>query len=115
VNTEAVILVHFNQFRFDKSNYLFVILLSKHPHSQVVVQPALQWLEDNQDKPMEEILAASGPDPETDPSIEPAALKDGEVARSLKCDECGKKFRSMAQAEFHGNKTYVHVPSSFAP
>ena len=64
---------------------------------------------------MEEILAASGPDPETDPSIEPAALKDGEVARSLKCDECGKKFRSMAQAEFHGNKTYVHVPSSFAP
>jgi hypothetical protein len=30
VNTEAVILVHFNQFRFDKSNYLFVILPVDH-------------------------------------------------------------------------------------
>lgn len=58
---------------------------------------------------MEEILA-SAPDPETDPSIEPAALKEGEVARSLQCDDCGKKFRSMAQAEFHGTRTYVHLP-----
>lgn len=51
---------------------------------------------------MEEIT-----NPETDASIEPDALKEGEVARSMKCNDCGKKFRSMAQAEFHAEKTYV--------
>jgi hypothetical protein len=45
--------------------------------------------------------------PETDASIEPPALKDGEVAKSMKCNDCGKKFRSMAQAEFHAEKTHV--------
>jgi len=72
------------------------------------VQGALQWLEDNQDKTIEQIQAASKPsedDDETNASIEPAPLKDGEVARSMKCNECGKKFRSMAQVEFHASKT----------
>jgi hypothetical protein len=64
-----------------------------------LVQDALQWLEDNQDKSLDDILATSAADPETDPTIEPAALKEGEVA---------KKFRSVAQAEFHGSKTSVH-------
>ena len=73
-----------------------------------IVQGALQWLEDNQDKSIDDILASSAADAETDPSIEPAPLKEGEVAKSLKCDECGKKFRSVAQAEFHGSKTWVH-------
>jgi hypothetical protein len=73
-----------------------------------IVQDALQWLEDNQDKSLDDILADSAADAETDPSIEPAPLKEGEVAKSLKCDECGKKFRSVAQAEFHGSKTCVH-------
>lgn len=27
------------------------------------------------------------------------------MARSLVCNECGKKFRSQAQAEFHASKT----------
>jgi hypothetical protein len=73
------------------------------------VQGALQWLEDNQDKSMEEINAAAAPptSEETDPSIEPDALKPGEVAKSMVCNDCGKKFRSMAQAEFHASKTYV--------
>jgi hypothetical protein len=73
-----------------------------------LVQDALQWLEDNQDKSLDDILATSAADPETDPTIEPAALKEGEVAKSLQCDECKKKFRSVAQAEFHGSKTSVH-------
>jgi hypothetical protein len=73
------------------------------------VQGALQWLEDNQDKSMEEITAAatsSADAAETDPTIMPAALQEGEVAKSMVCNECGKKFRSMAQAEFHASKTY---------
>lgn len=71
------------------------------------LQGALQWLEDNQDKSMEEINAAAAPptSAETDPSIEPDALKPGEVAKSMVCNDCGKKFRSMAQAEFHASKT----------
>lgn len=72
------------------------------------VQGALQWLEDNQDKDIESLRTAAqdaAVDDETDPTIEPAALKDGEVARSLVCNECGKRFRSTAQAEFHASKT----------
>lgn len=78
-----------------------------HNTKSYIVQAALQWLEDNQDKSIDDILAASTAEAETDPSIEPAPLQEGEVAKSLKCDECGKKFRSVAQAEFHGSKTYV--------
>lgn len=77
------------------------------------LQGALQWLEDNQDKPIEELrvpqAAAGAEDDETDPTIEPAPLAAGEVARSLVCNECGKRFRSTAQAEFHASKTYADI------
>ncbi|TGO35030.1 hypothetical protein BHYA_0173g00250 [Botrytis hyacinthi] len=70
---------------------------------------ALQWLEDNQDKSIEEIRtaeAAAAPDSdETNPNIEPAPLKDGEEAKSMVCTDCGKKFRSMMQVQFHAEKT----------
>ncbi|OBT69684.1 hypothetical protein VE03_00832 [Pseudogymnoascus sp. 23342-1-I1] len=73
------------------------------------LQGALQWLEDNQDKSLEEIKAAAAPK-KVDAAIEdaneePPALQEGEVARSLICNECGKRFRSTAQAEFHASKT----------
>jgi hypothetical protein len=74
----------------------------------ITVQGALQWLEDNQDKSLEDISAAetaAKEDDETNPSIEPEPLKDGEVAQSLICNDCGKRFRSAAQAEFHATKT----------
>jgi hypothetical protein len=64
------------------------------------LQGALQWLEDNQEKSMDQIKAE-----QAEASDEPPALKPGEVAQSLVCDECGKKFRSVAQAEFHGTKS----------
>ncbi|KAH8821155.1 ubiquitin-related domain-containing protein [Xylogone sp. PMI_703] len=69
------------------------------------LQGALQWLEDNQDKPLEELTASTTKDEETDPNVEPPALKEGEVAKSMVCEDCGKKFRSVAQAEFHASKT----------
>ena len=68
------------------------------------VQGALEWLETNQDRSLEDIT-----NPETDASIEPPALQAGETAKSMKCNQCGKKFRSMAQAQFHAEKTYVLV------
>ena len=56
---------------------------------------------------MEEITASADAEvkDEDNPSIEAAPLKDGEVAQSLVCDDCGKKFRSMAQAQAHGERT----------
>ena len=69
----------------------------------------MDWLEANQDKPLEEITAGPSTrgtnDDDDDPNGEPPALKAGEVARSLVCDDCGKRFRSEAQASFHGDKT----------
>lgn len=70
------------------------------------MQGALEWLEANQDKSLEDIKAASQPDQD-----EPPALKPGEEAKSLVCNECGKRFRSQAQAEFHASKT-EHVDFS---
>ncbi|OAX83166.1 hypothetical protein ACJ72_02474 [Emergomyces africanus] len=76
------------------------------------LQGALEWLETNQDKSLDEIKASVsttsqlGADPD-----EPPALKPGEEARSLVCNDCGKRFRSQAQAEFHASKT-EHVDFS---
>ncbi|GLA45746.1 hypothetical protein AnigIFM63604_006701 [Aspergillus niger] len=67
------------------------------------IQGALEWLEENQDKSLEEIQEAE--------SEEGPALQPGEEARSLVCNECGKKFRSHAQAEFHASKSQ-HVDFS---
>jgi hypothetical protein len=78
------------------------------------VQGALTWLEENQDKPLEELQAQPSKaaaadeagDAENDaegPSI--AALESGEPAKSLVCNDCGKKFRSQELASFHASKT----------
>jgi len=69
------------------------------------IQAALQWLEDNQDKSLDEIKGPAPTTTDTDPNAEPPALKEGEVAKSMVCEDCGKKFRSVAQAEFHASKT----------
>ncbi|OCL10817.1 hypothetical protein AOQ84DRAFT_336866 [Glonium stellatum] len=62
------------------------------------LQDAIDWLDKNQEKSLEQIK-------EEDATVEPDALKPGEEARSLVCDDCGKRFRSTAQAEFHASKT----------
>lgn len=62
------------------------------------MQGALQWLEDNQDKSIEEIETQASD--EEDPALQP-----GEVPRSLVCNDCGKKFRGQSQAEFHASKS----------
>jgi hypothetical protein len=64
------------------------------------LQGALDWIEKNQDRPIDEIKAEQASAAE-----EPPALQPGEEAKSLVCEECGKKFRSVQQAEFHGSKT----------
>jgi hypothetical protein len=64
------------------------------------LQGAIDWLEKNEEKSIEDIKAE-----QADAAAEPPALQPGEEAKSLVCDDCGKKFRSVAQAEFHGSKT----------
>lgn len=73
-----------------------------------IVQGALEWLEQNQDKTLEEIKAAESSQAASE---EGPALQPGEQPRSLVCNDCGKKFRSQAQAEFHASKTQ-HVDFS---
>lgn len=68
---------------------------------EFIVQGAIEWLEKNQDKTLEEITTPK----EDDPNVEPPALKAGEEARSLMCNECEKRFRSREQAEFHATRT----------
>jgi hypothetical protein len=73
------------------------------------LQGALQWLEDNQDKSLEDIQAAQqskdeeGDEDETKAEI--AALESGQEAKSLVCNECGKRFRNEALASYHASKT----------
>lgn len=55
------------------------------------MQAAVDWLEKNENKSDEEIamLAAEADDnDETNPNIEPEALKPGEAAQSLVCNDC---------------------------
>ena len=69
------------------------------------MQGAIDWLEKHQEESIEDILASQENAAETDPNTEAAALQPGEEARSLKCNECGRKLRSVAQAEFHASKS----------
>lgn len=60
-------------------------------------------MEKNQDRPLEEIEAEQAAKGDEDP-------KDAPMARSMVCNECGKKLRSMNAVEFHAEKTYVIKP-----
>lgn len=60
------------------------------------LEAALQWLEKNQDTPLEELQSDQ---------ISTQAIADGGVALSLICNDCSKKFRTQAAAEFHAEKS----------
>lgn len=72
-----------------------------------VVQQALNWLEANQDKPLEELQAATAGAAAEDEDEAAASIPTGENAMSLVCNDCGKKFRTHDQASFHAAKTLV--------
>ncbi|RYP18956.1 hypothetical protein DL765_003634 [Monosporascus sp. GIB2] len=64
------------------------------------LQGAMDWLEKTQDTPLDELQ-----DEEEEAAINATPLAEGAVAMSLVCNECGKKFRNQAAAEFHAGKT----------
>ncbi|GJN78441.1 hypothetical protein PLIIFM63780_001935 [Purpureocillium lilacinum] len=71
------------------------------------LQGALQFLEETQDKPLDELQAAQVADDEDEDATkaEIAELETGEQARSLICNECGKRFRNKDLASYHASKT----------
>jgi len=69
------------------------------------VQQALDWLDKNANKSVDDINKEDAAAAAEAAENEPPALQPGEEAKSLVCNECGKKFRSVAQAEFHASKT----------
>ncbi|KAF4494293.1 h-caldesmon, partial [Fusarium agapanthi] len=72
------------------------------------LQGALQWLEDNQDKPIDEIKAAAAAkeedDDDEDTEAKIAELETG-TAKSLICNDCGKRFKNHDLATYHATKT----------
>ncbi|PHH64243.1 hypothetical protein CDD81_4857 [Ophiocordyceps australis] len=72
------------------------------------LQGALQWLENNQDKSLEDIQAAQADDNDDNDEAETRAkieeLETGN-ARSLVCNDCGKRFRNSSLASYHASKT----------
>lgn len=74
--------------------------------TRILVQSALEWLEYNQDKTLEEISSTENTRmTDDDGQDEGPVLEPGEEAQSLKCQDCGKRLRSTAQAEFHAART----------
>ncbi|EXJ88113.1 hypothetical protein A1O1_05041 [Capronia coronata CBS 617.96] len=60
---------------------------------------AIDWLDTNSSKTLEELKA------EEAAAAEAKAAQAADEAKSLVCNECGKKFRGTAQAEFHATKS----------
>lgn len=63
-----------------------------------IVNGALEWIEKNQDKSIEEINSE-------EPAESSSAAPNDDAAQSLVCDDCGKKFRNSSEAEYHATKT----------
>jgi UBX domain-containing protein 1/4 len=68
------------------------------------VADAIDWLDKNADKSIDDLKAEDAATAEDGAPADPT-LQPGETAKSLICNDCGKKFRSQAQAEFHASKT----------
>lgn len=83
------------------------------------MQGALQWLEDNQDKSIDDIKAAAATaaankdedEDEDETKAKIAELESG-TAHSLVCNDCGKRFRNQDLASYHASKTSVFHPVS---
>lgn len=62
---------------------------------------AIDWLDKNADKSIEDLKAEEAEEGQADSNLpEPEAQ-----ARSYVCNDCGKKFRGINQAQYHGEKS----------
>lgn len=68
------------------------------------VESAMEWLLSHEDDVMEE----TEPDrvqPPTEQQPDESAAESNLVAKSIKCEDCGKLFKSQTEVEFHSAKT----------
>ena len=74
------------------------------------VNQALEWLEKNQDTPLDELLADAKADEEDQEmaNIDVDAREGGGTMKSLVCNDCGKRFRNADLASYHASKTYAY-------
>ncbi|KAI1269995.1 ubiquitin-related domain-containing protein [Xylariaceae sp. FL1019] len=61
---------------------------------------AMDWLEKTQDTPLDELIAE-----EEAGATNVTKVEGDDAAMSLLCQECGKKFRTQGEAEFHAGKS----------
>ena len=74
--------------------------LTQYPRlNNFAVADAIDWLDANSSKSLEELKA------EKQAASEAQAAEAAAQAQSLVCNECGKMFRGTAQAEFHASKS----------
>lgn len=87
-----------------------VFILTQSLTRRLVTQ-AIEWLEKHQDTPIDEIKAslAAKPDDDDEEEIKAniAALESGDEAKSLVCNDCGKRFKNEALAAYHATKRQV--------
>lgn len=73
------------------------------------VQQAMDWLLANPDTEPTVVQASTSSEPveETaqDSASDPTEVAEGTEAKSLKCDECGKLFKTQLEVEFHAAKS----------
>ncbi|KAK3388427.1 hypothetical protein B0T20DRAFT_387304 [Sordaria brevicollis] len=69
------------------------------------LQGALNWLEENQDKSLEELQTAAASTAKADDDEEETGSPIPEGAKSLVCNDCGKRFKNGDLAAFHASKT----------
>ncbi|RKF75033.1 Uncharacterized protein C17C9.11c [Golovinomyces cichoracearum] len=80
------------------------------------LQNALEWLNDNENKTFEELNDSADPENQ---AIDPTPLAAGEIAKSMICDDCGKKLRSMIAVQNHsrlsGHENFSESNEEIAP
>ncbi|POS86752.1 hypothetical protein EPUL_001711, partial [Erysiphe pulchra] len=80
------------------------------------LQNALEWLSENENKTMEELNSV---DKSNESSADLTPLETGEVAKSMVCDDCGKKLRSMMAVQNHnrlsGHENFSESTEEIAP
>ncbi|XP_026463895.1 UBX domain-containing protein 1-B-like [Ctenocephalides felis] len=67
------------------------------------IEPAMDWLLAHADDPEPEESAEEHKPPED--TIESATSNSAEEAQSLKCEECGKLFKTHSEVEYHAAKS----------
>lgn len=88
-----------SKMALQKSGGCMLLLLLGSSCLTFAVSEAVDWLDQNADKSIADLKA------EDEAASEAKAQEMAAEAKSYVCNDCGKRFRSTAQAEYHASKT----------